>query len=141
MRPLRALNMHKHPPYLLGSYSDADPKQKFLDFCWIAALDNYTNWFLARIFLEWSLETMAWLNFRQSGILADRYFDILLGDLKNTLLLLFQAPIIAGLIVLVWRNVEEPTNTLYFVLVLTSIWFGCSNASRELVKERAIFFR
>ncbi|MCP4396848.1 MAG: ABC transporter permease [bacterium] len=84
---------------------------------------------------------MAWLNFRQSGILADRYFDILLGDLKNTLLLLFQAPIIAGLIVLVWRNVEEPTNTLYFVLVLTSIWFGCSNASREIVKERAIFFR
>ena len=84
---------------------------------------------------------MAWLNFRQSGILADRYFDILMGDLRNTLLLLFQAPIIAGLIVLVWRNVEQATNTLYFVLVLTAIWFGCTNASRELVKERAIFFR
>lgn len=84
---------------------------------------------------------MAWLNIRQSGTLADRYFDILLGDLRNTLLLLFQAPIIAGLIVLVWRNVEQATNTLYFVLVLTSIWFGCTNASREIVKERAIFFR
>jgi ABC-type multidrug transport system permease subunit len=56
-------------------------------------------------------------------------------------LLLCQAPIIAGLIVLVWRNVEQATTTLYFVLVLTSIWFGCTNASREIVKERAIFFR
>ncbi|PIE32035.1 hypothetical protein CSA56_16675 [candidate division KSB3 bacterium] len=84
---------------------------------------------------------MAWINFRQSGILADRYFDILLGDVKTTVLLLLQAPIIAGLIVLVWRNVEQATNTLYFVLVLTTIWFGCTNASREIVKERAIFFR
>ena len=84
---------------------------------------------------------MPWINFRQSGVLADRYFDILLGDLRNTLLLLCQAPIIAGLIVLVWRNVEQATTTLYFVLVLTSIWFGCTNASREIVKERAIFFR
>jgi ABC-type multidrug transport system permease subunit len=84
---------------------------------------------------------MSWLNFRQSGILADRYFDILLGDPRNTLLLLFQSPIIAGLIVLVWRNVEQATETLYFVLVLTAIWFGCTNASREIVKERAIFFR
>lgn len=84
---------------------------------------------------------MAWLHWRQSGILSDRYFDILLGDVRNTLLLLVQAPIIAGLIVLVWRNVEQATATLYFVLVLTAIWFGCSNASREIVKERAIFFR
>lgn len=86
-------------------------------------------------------KTMAWLNFRQSGILADRYFDILLGDPRNTLLLLLQSPIIAGLIVLVWRNVEQATNTMYFVLALTSIWFGCTNASREIVKEQAIFFR
>ncbi len=84
---------------------------------------------------------MAWLHFRQSGILADRYFDILLGDPRNTCLLLLQSPIIAGLIVLVWRNVDQATDTLYFVLVLTSIWFGCTNASREIVKERAIFFR
>lgn len=84
---------------------------------------------------------MAWLNFRQSGILADRYFDILLGDPRNTLLLLVQSPIIAGLIVLVWRNVEEATDTMYFVLVLTAIWFGCTNACREIVKEQAIFFR
>jgi ABC-type multidrug transport system permease subunit len=84
---------------------------------------------------------MRWLNLRQSGILADRYFDILLGDLRNSLLLLLQAPVIAGLIVLVWRNVAQATNTLYFVMVLTAIWFGCTNASREIVKEQAIFFR
>jgi len=84
---------------------------------------------------------MKWLNLRQSGILADRYFDILLGDLRNSLLLILQAPVIAGLIVLVWRNIEQATDTLYFVLVLSAIWFGCTNASREIVKERAIFFR
>ena len=81
---------------------------------------------------------MAWLHWRQSGILADRYFDILLGDVRNILLLVVQVPIIAGL--LVWRNVEQATTTLYFVLVLTAIWFGCTNASREIVKERVIFF-
>ncbi len=84
---------------------------------------------------------MAWLNFRQSGILADRYFDILLGDLRNTVLLLLQSPIIAGLIVLVWRNVEQATDTMYFALALTSIWFGCTNASRAIVKKQAIFLR
>ena len=84
---------------------------------------------------------MKWLNLRQSGILADRYFDIFLGDLRNSLLLLLQAPVIAGLIVLVWRNAGQVTDTLYFVLVLSAIWFGCTNASREIVKERAIFFR
>jgi hypothetical protein len=84
---------------------------------------------------------MKWLNLRQSGILADRYFDIMLGDLRNSLLLFLQAPIIAGLIVLVWRNVEQATNTLYFVMVLSAVWIGCTNASREIVKEQAIFFR
>ena len=84
---------------------------------------------------------MKWLNLRQSGILADRYFDILLGDLRNSLLLFLQSPVIAGLIVLVWKNVEQATNTLYFVLVLSAVWFGCTNSSREIVKERAIFFR
>ncbi len=84
---------------------------------------------------------MRWLNLRQSGILADRYFDIFLGDLWNSLLLFLQSPVIAGLIVLVWRNVEQATNTLYFVMVLSAVWFGCTNASREIVKEQAIFFR
>lgn len=84
---------------------------------------------------------MGWLNVRQSGILADRYFDILLGDGRNSLILLLQAPIIAGLIVLVWRNAAQATNSLYFVMVLSAIWFGCTNASREIVKERAVFFR
>ena len=84
---------------------------------------------------------MKWLNLRQSGILADRYFDILRGDPRNSLLLLLQAPVIAGLIALVWKDVEQATKTLYFVLVLSAIWFGCTNASREIVKEQAIFFR
>ncbi len=82
-----------------------------------------------------------WINMKQSGILADRYLDIILGDLRNTLLMLIQAPVIAALIVIVWKNVEKATDTLYFVLVLSAVWLGCTNACREIVKERAIFMR
>lgn len=78
---------------------------------------------------------------RQSGILADRYFDVLMGDFKNISLMMMQAIFLAGLIALVWNNIGRATNTLYFVMVLTAIWLGCINACREIVKEQAIFFR
>lgn len=81
------------------------------------------------------------INKRQAGILADRYFDVMLGDFKNLFLLIIQAPIIAGLIALVWSNIGSPTSAMYFVLTLSCVWFGCINASREIAKERAIFFR
>ena len=81
------------------------------------------------------------INQRQAGILSDRYFDVLLGDFKNVFLLIVQAPIIGALIALVWKNIGRPTPAMYFVLTLASVWFGCVNASREIVKEKAIFFR
>lgn len=97
--------------------------------------------FKIRVQARCEVSPVQWINWRQSGILADRYFDILIGDWRHSLLLLLQAPIIAGLMVLVWRNVEQATASLYFVMVLTAIWFGCTTASREIVKERAVFFR
>lgn len=78
---------------------------------------------------------------RQSMILSERYIETLLGDLRNTLLLLVQAPFLAGIIVLVWREAEHATTTLDFVMTLTCVWFGCVNACREIVKERPYFIR
>jgi len=78
---------------------------------------------------------------RQAAILADRYLDTLLGDLPTLLLLIAQAPVIAVLCVVVWGGVEQDTPSLYFVMTLTAVWFGCINACREIVKERSIFER
>ena len=76
---------------------------------------------------------MSWLDIdrRQVGILADRYLDVLIGDVKGTSLLLIQAPLIGVAIAGVWSNVSRDSASLYFAV----------NACREIVKERALFLR
>ncbi len=81
------------------------------------------------------------INWTQCGVLADRYLEIMLADFGGTLLLLLQAPFLAALVVLVWSNLEQPTRTLYFVMILSCLWIGCMDASREIVKERALYLR
>ena len=66
---------------------------------------------------------------------------MILADKWNTLLLLAQAPVIAGLIVVIWRDVDTVTKSLLFVLALSAIWFGTLNSCREIVKEKDIFER
>jgi len=78
---------------------------------------------------------------RQSHILAARYRDCLLGDKGGLLLVLAQAPFIGWLCAVVWGSIEQDTPALYFVLCLSAVWFGCVNACREIVKERAILER
>ena len=78
---------------------------------------------------------------RQSHILAARYRDCLLGDTGGLVLLLAQAPLIGWLCAVVWGSIERDTPALYFVLCLAAVWFGCINACREIVKERAILER
>jgi ABC-type multidrug transport system permease subunit len=77
----------------------------------------------------------------QASVLAARYRDCLLGDTGGVLLLLAQAPLIGWLCAVVWGSIEQDTPTLYYVLCLSAVWFGCINACREIVKERAIFER
>lgn len=77
----------------------------------------------------------------QLSVLCERYLELILADKWNTLLLLAQAPVIAGLVVLIWRDVDEVTPSLLFVLALSAIWFGTLNSCREIVKEKAIFER
>jgi hypothetical protein len=75
-------------------------------------------------------------------------------DTWNTVLLMAQAPIIAGLIVLVfgkpaaqavtpqtWSAVTTATATTVFLMALSALWFGCSNSAREIVGEWAVYRR
>ena len=84
---------------------------------------------------------------RQLGILTRRYLATLTRDARNAWLLVAQAPLIAGLIGLSLlygqgdASYTKPKNTILFLLALTAVWFGCSNAVRELVKERPIYLR
>lgn len=78
---------------------------------------------------------------KPSHVLAARYRDSLLGDLGGLFLLLAQAPLIGWLCTIVWGSIERDTPGLYFVLCLAAVWFGCINACREIVKERAILER
>jgi hypothetical protein len=101
--------------------------------------------------------------------LMRRYFTIKLKDVINTTILLAQAPIVAILVVLVfgedasqtlkpregletrfwntgnnlqnWQSMAQKTSTSIFLMGLAALWFGCSNAAREIVGEWAIYHR
>ncbi|MBC7360305.1 MAG: ATP-binding cassette domain-containing protein [Desulfacinum sp.] len=83
----------------------------------------------------------------QFRTLVLRYMDILLSDRRNSLLLLAQAPIIAVLIGLVF-DISGPLDAqvlgesqVAFMVVLSAIWCGCLNSTREIVKELPIYMR
>ncbi len=85
---------------------------------------------------------------RQWWLLTRRYFTIKLKDTANTTILLLQAPIIAAIIVLVFRGELQETfgrvnyePVALFMMAISAVWFGCSNAAREIVSEQAIFRR
>lgn len=75
------------------------------------------------------------------GILADRYLSIVFADLGATAILLLQAPLIGFFVALAWSDGISNPSILLFILSLVAVWFGCVNASREVVKERPIFLR
>ena len=77
----------------------------------------------------------------QGSILADRYLETMLADWKGTSLLLLQAPVLAGLAVMVWDNIGKATESMYFVMTLSAFWLGCMDGCREIVKERPLFLR
>ena len=90
----------------------------------------------------------------QWWVLVRRMLAIKVADRWSTLVLLAQAPIIAALVAIVfcgraratidhatWPNVAQALATTTFLMSLAAIWFGCSNATREIVGERAIYRR
>ena len=91
---------------------------------------------------------------RQAFVLMRRGFALKVRDLWNSSILLAQAPIIALLLVLVfgaasrneddfvkWQKSGAATATVLFLMNIAAIWFGCSNAAREIVAEWAVFSR
>ena len=77
---------------------------------------------------------------RQWGTLTRRYLEVLTRDKFNLLILFGQAPIIAFLTFLVVGD-KLPRDFPYFVMALVAIWFGTSVASREIIRERAVYTR
>lgn len=77
----------------------------------------------------------------QARILLSRYLACQLGDWPTLLLLVVQAPFIGWLATVVWASIARDTPTLYFVMCLSAVWFGCITSCREIVKERAILER
>jgi ABC-type multidrug transport system ATPase subunit len=70
--------------------------------------------------------------------LTIRYFNIKLNDRINTAILLLQAPLIAVLIGVVFKYLSMEVT---FVMVVSAIWFGTTNAAREIVGESSIYKR
>ena len=70
-------------------------------------------------------------------ILLQRQWAILRADWRNFAILLGQ-PLIIGALVS-W--VSDDRSLLLFFAYLATLWFGCSNAAQEIVKETAIYQR
>ncbi len=70
-------------------------------------------------------------------ILLARQFAILCSDWRNFLILAGQPLIIAALVS--WTSNDQ--SLLLFFAYIATLWFGCSNAAQEIVKELAIYKR
>lgn len=82
--------------------------------------------------------------FKQFWVLTQRYVEIITRDVKNTAILLIQAPLVALFVTLAVKSDQAdrgPTSTMFLIMSLSALWFGCSNAARELTKEEAIYAR
>lgn len=84
--------------------------------------------------------------FTQFFVLLRRYFTIKKSDTVNSIILLLQAPLIGLLVGLAVGKPEDKPGLPSFinpayVMVICAIFFGVLNTSREIVSERAIYFR
>jgi ABC-type multidrug transport system ATPase subunit/pSer/pThr/pTyr-binding forkhead associated (FHA) protein len=76
--------------------------------------------------------------FHQWNILSQRNFQTKINDKASSGWLLLQAPLIALLICFILPDI---TAALPFLISVCAIWFGCNNASKEIVLEQSIYLR
>ncbi len=76
--------------------------------------------------------------FHQLSWLSRRYFQIKFNDKGNLLLLLAQPVIIGTLISVIFKEFQLGA---MFLMAIASIWFGVSNAAKEIVSEQSIYKR
>jgi ABC-type multidrug transport system ATPase subunit/pSer/pThr/pTyr-binding forkhead associated (FHA) protein len=92
--------------------------------------------------------------FFQWWLLVCRLVTIKLRDRTSTAILLVQAPIVALLVAMVfgkqvtekvtsssWPDVSVALGKTVFLMALAALWFGASNAVREIVGEWAVYHR
>ena len=87
---------------------------------------------------------------RQTVLLTRRYAAIWRGDYLSLLAMAGQAVVVAVLLGVLFGNLDSLSNkaehagrsvSLMFLLAVSSFWFGCNNAAKEIVKERTIYTR
>ncbi|MGO8790169.1 MAG: FHA domain-containing protein [Terriglobia bacterium] len=76
---------------------------------------------------------------RQFTTLLQRTWELKFSDRAQTLLLFGQAPLVALLVALMASSPNQ-VQTI-FMAMFSSLWFGCSNAVREIVDEQTIYKR
>ena len=74
---------------------------------------------------------------RYFTLLMQRQWAIMTSERKNVLLLVGQPLILGALVAWMGDNVELKL----FLTYLSTLWFGCSNAGQEIVKELPIYRR
>ncbi|MGA2630305.1 MAG: FHA domain-containing protein [Terriglobia bacterium] len=72
-------------------------------------------------------------------VLARRNWELKFGDRGQTALLFLQAPLVALLVALMAGKPNQ-IQTI-FMAMFAALWFGCSNAVREIVDEQTIYRR
>jgi len=78
---------------------------------------------------------------RQFRILATRYFRLIAADRTTLAIAAGQSALIALFLIMVYGASPAPPlqASLLFFLGISGFWCGCNNASKEIVKERALF--
>jgi ABC-type multidrug transport system ATPase subunit/pSer/pThr/pTyr-binding forkhead associated (FHA) protein len=76
---------------------------------------------------------------RQFTTLLERTWELKFADRAQTILLFVQAPVVA-LLVAFMASGPNQVQTI-FMAMFSALWFGCSNAVREIVDEQSIYRR
>jgi ABC-type multidrug transport system ATPase subunit/pSer/pThr/pTyr-binding forkhead associated (FHA) protein/ABC-type multidrug transport system permease subunit len=88
-------------------------------------------------------------DFTQWFALVRRNMIVKVRDKTQSAILLIQAPLFAGLIVLVYHGLKDSAPDdltkklvgIHFLMVIAAIWFGCNNAARDIVGEWTVYKR
>lgn len=78
--------------------------------------------------------------FGQWWTLTQRLSEIKLKDLRNTLILLAQAPIVALILSFITDSTANDGRTI-FIAAIIAMWLGANNAIREIVSEKDVYAR
>jgi len=78
--------------------------------------------------------------FGQWWTLTRRYLEIKMKDLRNTVILLAQAPIVALILSFITDDTPNDARTI-FIAAIIAIWLGANNAIREIVSETEVYAR